>query len=92
MLRLYDRAPVAQVDRAAGFEPVGREFESLRARQKAKALKVQFNFAESGLVATGDNAPSILTAVSRLVSSSKCPYTVKSERDGAMTEQLAYSP
>jgi hypothetical protein len=29
------RAPVAQVDRAAGFEPVGREFESLRARQKS---------------------------------------------------------
>ena len=26
-------APVAQSDRAAGFEPVGREFESLRARQ-----------------------------------------------------------
>jgi hypothetical protein len=28
-------APVAQLDRAAGFEPVGREFESLRARQKS---------------------------------------------------------
>ena len=27
------RAPLAQLDRAAGFEPVGREFESLRARQ-----------------------------------------------------------
>ena len=26
-------APVAQPDRATGFEPVGREFESLRARQ-----------------------------------------------------------
>src|SRR4051812_12997117 len=26
------RAPLAQLDRAAGFEPVGREFESLRAR------------------------------------------------------------
>gem|GEM_PF-6636513 len=26
-------APVAQVERAAGFEPVGRGFESLRARQ-----------------------------------------------------------
>ena len=38
MLRLYGRAPVAQVDRAAGFEPVGREFESLRARQKVQAL------------------------------------------------------
>jgi hypothetical protein len=27
-------APVAQLDRASGFEPEGREFESLRARQK----------------------------------------------------------
>ncbi len=25
-------APVAQLDRVAGFEPVGREFESLRVR------------------------------------------------------------
>ena len=25
-------APVAQLDRASGFEPEGREFESLRAR------------------------------------------------------------
>jgi hypothetical protein len=28
-----DRAFVAQLDRATGFEPVGRGFESLRARQ-----------------------------------------------------------
>ena len=27
-----DAAPVAQLDRVTGFEPVGREFESLRAR------------------------------------------------------------
>ena len=26
-------APVAQLDRVGGFEPLGREFESLRARQ-----------------------------------------------------------
>ena len=26
-------APVAQLDRAIGFEPIGRGFESLRARQ-----------------------------------------------------------
>ncbi len=26
-------APVAQLDRVTGFEPVGRGFESLRARQ-----------------------------------------------------------
>jgi hypothetical protein len=29
-------APVAQLDRVTGFEPVGREFESLRARQTKK--------------------------------------------------------
>ncbi len=27
------QAPVAQLDRARGYEPRGREFESLRARQ-----------------------------------------------------------
>ena len=27
-------APVAQLDRVSGFEPGGREFESLRARHK----------------------------------------------------------
>jgi hypothetical protein len=27
------KAPVAQLDRACGYEPQGREFESLRARQ-----------------------------------------------------------
>ena len=32
-LRVVECAPVAQPDRATGFEPVGREFESLRARQ-----------------------------------------------------------
>ena len=30
-----ETAPVAQLDRAIGFEPIGRGFESLRARQKA---------------------------------------------------------
>src|SRR5687767_15786278 len=29
------RAPVAQLDRVSGYEPEGREFESLRARQSA---------------------------------------------------------
>ena len=28
-----DSAPVAQLDRVPGYEPGGREFESLRARQ-----------------------------------------------------------
>ena len=30
---LLVNAPVAQLDRVSGFEPEGREFESLRARQ-----------------------------------------------------------
>ncbi len=29
----FSRAPVAQLDRVPGYEPGGREFESLRARQ-----------------------------------------------------------
>ena len=29
-------APVAQLDRVGGFEPLGREFESLRVRQTTK--------------------------------------------------------
>jgi hypothetical protein len=32
-----DNAPVAQLDRVPGYEPGGREFESLRARQTRKA-------------------------------------------------------
>src|SRR5205823_5605221 len=32
----YSRAPVAQLDRVPGYEPGGREFESLRARQYIK--------------------------------------------------------
>ena len=32
-------APVAQLDRAPGFEPVGRRFESCRARHAAKKHK-----------------------------------------------------
>src|SRR3954447_21164031 len=35
-----NRAPVAQLDRAAGFEPVGREFESLRAHQNRLFLRM----------------------------------------------------
>src|SRR5579862_4003326 len=32
-------APVAQLDRASGFEPEGREFESLRARHQINRLR-----------------------------------------------------
>ncbi len=36
----YKAAPVAQLDRVPGFEPGGREFESLRARHLIKGLGV----------------------------------------------------
>src|SRR5215469_522322 len=35
-------APVAQPDRATGFEPVGREFESLRARHLTPSFSSSF--------------------------------------------------
>src|SRR5580698_4583154 len=34
-------APVAQLDRAIGFEPIGREFESLRAHQNCNSIMSQ---------------------------------------------------
>jgi hypothetical protein len=36
----FASAPVAQLDRAPGYEPGGREFESLRARQLIKNLQL----------------------------------------------------
>ena len=35
MLIFLNRAPVAQLDRASGYEPEGREFESPRARHSS---------------------------------------------------------
>ena len=37
-LRLLSNAPVAQLDRVTGYEPVGRGFESLLAHQKSARL------------------------------------------------------
>jgi hypothetical protein len=39
MRTLIPRAPVAQLDRAPGFEPGGRRFESVRARQLTRWRK-----------------------------------------------------
>ena len=48
-----DNAPVAQLDRVLGYEPSGREFESLRARQKQKSPSLRgaflFSLAEEDL-------------------------------------------
>lgn len=38
------QAPVAQLDRVSGYEPEGREFESLRARQLIKHLAALCGF------------------------------------------------
>ena len=38
------KAPVAQLDRVPGYEPGGREFESLRARQATKKLTLGWAF------------------------------------------------
>src|SRR5215467_9451952 len=35
---VFNRAPLAQLDRASGYEPEGREFESLRARHSFYVL------------------------------------------------------
>ena len=40
----YSRAPVAQLDRVPGYEPGGREFESLRARQSHQ-VRIRDTFA-----------------------------------------------
>src|ERR1700733_6993637 len=40
MTRWALNAPVAQLDRASGFEPEGREFESLRAREIPKRIEL----------------------------------------------------
>ena len=37
----FMNAPVAQLDRVPGFEPGGREFESLRARHLPEANRVE---------------------------------------------------
>ena len=37
----FRNAPVAQLDRASGYEPEGREFESLRAHHLSKAVSRQ---------------------------------------------------
>ena len=41
MIKLLINAPVAQLDRVTGYEPVGRGFESLQAHQKIKHLPKQ---------------------------------------------------
>lgn len=44
-------APVAQLDRVTGFEPVGREFESLQARQSNPKMGTDLSIVDI-LIAT----------------------------------------
>jgi hypothetical protein len=44
-----NKAPVAQLDRVPGYEPGGREFESLRARQNDKGSRQGPFFVVEGL-------------------------------------------
>jgi hypothetical protein len=39
--RIICNAPVAQLDRVSGYEPEGREFESLQARQSFKISELR---------------------------------------------------
>ena len=41
------RAPVAQLDRASGYEPEGREFDSLRARHIFQSLAATSDLSNS---------------------------------------------
>ena len=46
IFRIGNYAPVAQLDRVADFESVGRRFESYRARQKKRVNVFRPNFIE----------------------------------------------
>jgi hypothetical protein len=56
MLRGSAYAPVAQLDRVPGFEPGGREFESLRARHSREPAN-SYAFTTPGLSFRGANSP-----------------------------------
>ena len=46
VLRFVRKAPVAQLDRASGYEPEGREFESLRAHHSSALHPFLFSGGE----------------------------------------------
>ena len=54
-------APVAQLDRAPGFEPGGRRFESVRARQLIKNLA----YVEQAQCTEGSENVAVLATFSR---------------------------
>ena len=63
-------APLAQLDRASGYEPEGREFESLRAHHSYQIVAADFPIAELGpLGPTVKESPALLAADLRYSSS-----------------------
>jgi hypothetical protein len=46
--QIHSGAPVAQLDRASGYEPEGREFESLRARHFPNKTTVESSHRMTG--------------------------------------------
>lgn len=61
--RWWLHAPLAQLDRVAGFEPVGREFESLRARHPSSFLASSHKFWLA--VRTLGDGPKVMAHVER---------------------------
>ena len=54
----FRNAPVAQLDRASGYEPEGREFESLRAHHLSLQFRASFEgplWLFSGIVREAEN-------------------------------------
>jgi hypothetical protein len=54
-MRGSDSAPVAQLDRVSGYEPEGRAFESLRARQLEMNMGTSFKEAPIFICATASS-------------------------------------
>ena len=77
-------APVAQLDRVLGFEPSGREFESLRARQFHKNNRIRAaalhrpRCQDAWLTAASDSCFHIALHAGRPPSPAPKPRTVKS--------------
>ena len=61
LLQSSNNAPVAQLDRVPGYEPGGREFESLRARQMTKGPH-RGPFFICGVLDTDEDSSSIKRA------------------------------
>src|SRR6266699_3402612 len=72
VLRFVYRAPLAQLDRASGYEPEGREFESLRARHSFHAVAKKFPTSGLGRLGPTSKFNPTLLASRRRYSSSSC--------------------